>query len=213
MRQAAEKLGVNKNTTMRWRHRFLTSTKADRPASLGGIVEADETFLLESKKGARDLGRPARKRGGSASKRGISDEQVCILVARDRSGGTFDFVTGRGPVTKAQLLDCLPPILGANALLVTDANGAYRAFAQQTGIPHAFVNLRAGIRVAQHACGAIHVQNVNAYHSRFHTWLRRFHGVATRYLSNYLGWLWAIDQQRIRTPETLLRAAIGVFHS
>lgn len=213
VRHAAEKLGVNKNTAMRWRHRFLTSTRTDRPVSLSGIAEADETFLLESKKGARDLGRPARKRGGHASKRGIPDEQVCILVARDRNGSTFDFVTGRGPVTKAQLLEHLPPILAADTLLVTDANAAYRAFAKHTGISHAFINLRSGIRVAQHVKGAIHVQNVNAYHSRFHTWLHRFNGVATRYLVNYLGWRWAIDQQRIHSSETLLRAAIGVFHS
>jgi hypothetical protein len=144
---------------------------------------------------------------------------VCILVARDRGGNTFDFVTGRGPVTKAQLLEHLPPILAADTLLVTDANAAYRAFARQAGVSHAFVSLRAGVGVGvgvvvtEHPRGAIHVQNVNAYHSRFHTWLRRFNGVATRYLSNYLGWRWAIDQQRIHSPETLLRAAIGVFNS
>ena len=213
VRDAAARLAVNKSTSMRWRHRFLEATKADRPASLNGIVEADETFLLESKKGKRDLGRPARKRGGRASKRGISSEQVCILVARDRSGSTHDFVTGNGPVTTAQLVAHLPPILAPDTLLVTDANAAYQAFSRKTGISHAFVNLRAGVRVAEHARGAIHVQNVNGYHGRFHGWLRRFNGVATRYLSNYLGWRWAIDQQRIHSPETLLRAAIGVFHS
>lgn len=213
VRDAAARLAVNKSTSMRWRHRFLNATKADRPASLNGIVEADETFLLESEKGARDLGRAARKRGGRASKRGISIEQVCILVARDRSGSTHDFVTGNGPVTTAQLVAYLPPILAPDTLLVTDANAAYQAFSRKTGISHAFVNLRAGVRVAEHARGAIHVQNVNGYHGRFHGWLRQFNGVATRYLSNYLGWRWAIDQQRIHSPETFLRAAIGVFHS
>jgi len=213
VRKAARLLDVDKNTTMRWRHRFLANTKADRPVSLHGIVEADETFLLESKKGSRKLGRPARKRGGKAAKRGISREQVCILVTRDRTGGTCDFVTGNGPVTTAQLLKHLPPILASDTLLVTDANAAYRAFAKKTGMAHAFVNLHAGIRVAEHARGAIHVQNVNSYHSRFHAWLRHFRGVATRYLPNYLGWRWAIDQQRIHSSETLLRAAIGVFHS
>ena len=81
-------------------------------------------------------------------------------------------------------------------------------FAREFGIAHAAVNLRAGIRVR----GTIHVQNVNAYHSRFHGWLRRFNGVATRYLTNYLGWRWAIDQERIHSPETLLRAAVGVVN-
>jgi transposase-like protein len=209
VRKAAARVGVAKNTSLRWRHRFLTVTKTDHPACLNGIAEADETFLLESQKGARNLQRTARKRGGKASKRGISKEQVCILVARDRSGNTVDFVTGRGPVTVVQLREHLRPVLAPDTLLVTDANKAYQAFARQEGISHEYVNLSAG----EHVRGAVHVQNVNGYHSRFHKWLRRFNGVATRYLPNYLGWCWAIDQERIRTPETLLRATIGVFNT
>jgi transposase-like protein len=209
VRKAAARVEVAKNTSFRWRHRFLTLTKTDRPGCLKGIAEADETFLLESQKGARKLQRPARKRGGKASKRGISSEQVCILVARDRGGNTVDFVTGRGPVTIVQLNEHLRPVLAPDTLLVTDANKAYQAFARQQGISHRYVNVSAGQRVR----GAVHVQNVNGYHSRFHKWLRRFNGVATRYLSNYLGWCWAIDQERIRTSETLLRAAIGVFNT
>jgi hypothetical protein len=46
--------------------------------------------------------------------------------------------------------------------------------------------------------GALHIQNVNAYHSRFKEWLRRFHGVASHYLSNYLGWRWALDGREDR---------------
>jgi transposase-like protein/IS1 family transposase len=209
VRKAAARVKVDKNTSLRWRHRFLMATKTDRPACLNGIAEADETFLLESLKGARNLQRPARERGGKASKRGISKEQVCILVARDRSGNTVDFVTGRGPVTVVQLKEHLCPVLAPDTLLVTDANKAYQAFARQQGISHQYVNMSAG----EHVRGAVHVQNVNGYHSRLHKWLRRFNGVATRYLPNYLGWLWAIDQERIRTSETLLRAAIGVFNT
>ena len=212
VRKAAAKVEVAKNTSMRWRHRFLAATRSDRPARLNGIAEADETFLLKSQKGARVMDRPARKRGGKATKRGISHEQVCILVTRDRSGQTWDFVTGTGPVTKAQLHHCLPPILAPDTLLVTDANQAYRAFAKEAGVAHDFVNVSAGQRVVRQASGAIHVQNVNAYHSRFHGWLRGFRGVATRYLPNYLGWRWAIDQNRIHSPETWLMAATGVFN-
>ena len=93
-------------------------------------------------------------------------------------------------------------------MLVTDANQAYRSFARHQGLSHQYVNVSDGERVR----GAIHVQNVNGDHSRFHTWLSRFNGVATRYLPNYLGWRWAIDQERIRSPETLLKAAIGIFN-
>ncbi len=86
-------VGVPRNTRFRWRHRFLAWGKNDRPEHLHGLTEAAETYFLESGKGARTLGRPTRKRGGSATKRGISDEQICLLVARDRTGQTLDFVT------------------------------------------------------------------------------------------------------------------------
>jgi len=207
VRQAAKACGIHRNTSFRWRHRFLQGAAQDRPAHLSGITEADETYLLESNKGARRLGRAARKRGGSASKRGLSQEQVCVLVARDRMGQTLDFVTGTGPVTKAQLSKYLQPVLYDDALLVSDANATYHYFAAEAGITHEAVNLSQGVRVR----GAFHVQNVNAYHSRLRQWLHRFHGVATRYLSNYLGWRRALDTHRLPTPQALLRAAIGVF--
>ena len=47
------------------------------------------------------------------------------------------------------------------------------------------MNLSAGIRVI---AGVDHVQNVNAYDRRLKGRMRRFHGVATQYLENYLGW-------------------------
>lgn len=207
VRKAASQLGVHRNTTFRWRHRFLSLAKTDRPHGLHGIAEADELYVLESEKGSRNMTRPARRRGGHAHQRGISKEQVCILVARDRTGQTLDFVTGKGALTKAQLHHCLLPFIDKDVLLVTDGHPAYRAFAREAGISHQAVNLRAGIRVQ----GAAHVQNVNAYHSRLRQWLRPFHGVATRYLPNYLGWRWILDARRIRSPETLLKATLGAF--
>jgi transposase-like protein len=205
VRRAALLAGIHKNTSFRWRHRFLANTQSDRHWPLGGITEADETYLLESQKGSRQLDRPPRRRGGTARRRGLSAEHVCILVARDRTGKTFDFVTGRAPLTRGHLRRHLAPVIERDILLVTDSHPAYRAFSLEAGITHRAVNLSARVRVA----GALHVQNVNAYHSRFKEWLGRFHGVASRYLPNYLGWRWALDGGRIGSPELLLRSALG----
>ncbi|MDP3815185.1 MAG: IS1595 family transposase, partial [Pseudomonas sp.] len=64
-----------------------------------------------------------------------------------------------------------------------------------------------GQRVLQ---GAFHIQNVNAYHSRLKNWMTRFHGVATRYLPNYLGWRRMLEsyQQRIH-PDYCIQEAMG----
>ena len=213
VRASASQVGVHRNTAFRWRHRFLEGPRHDRPDRLHGIAEADEMFILESQKGSRKLDRPARKRGGRANKRGISRELDCVLVARDRGGQIVDAVVGRGALTAAQLERHLLPRLDRQVLLVSDAHGAYRSFARKHGIAHEAVNLRAGVRVRHGAAGAIHVQNVNAYHQRFRQWLGHFRGVASRYLPNYLGWRRALDGGRISSAEQLLRIAIRVINS
>ena len=203
VRQAATLAGVHRTTSFRWRHRFVPGAARDRPRQLSAIVEADETYRLESQKGSRRLDRPARQRGGVARRRGINRDHDCLLVARDRSGQTLDFHTGRGQVTAAQLAQCLRPVLPADILLISDAAASYRRFCTEAGITHEAVNVRAGLR----ARGAIHIQNVNAWHSRFKSWLARFRGVASRYLANYSGWQRVLDAHCLTTPASLLCAA------
>src|SRR5438067_3660368 len=85
VRDAAKVVGVHRTTSFRWRHRFVPGAARDRPAMLTAIVEADETYRLESQKGSRKLKRQPRKRGGMASRRGINREHDCLLVARDHN--------------------------------------------------------------------------------------------------------------------------------
>ena len=49
---AAKRCGIAVSTAFRWRHRFLTEINTSTE-KLKGIVEADETFFLESRKGDR----------------------------------------------------------------------------------------------------------------------------------------------------------------
>ena len=204
VRAAAELVGVHRTTSFRWRHRFVPGAACKRPVLLEGMVEADETYMLESQKGSRHLTRPPRRRGGVARRRGISREHECLLVARDRSKRTLDFHTGRGPVSATRLKECLLPVLAPDVVLISDSAAAYRVFAQDAGIAHEAVNLRAGIK----ARGAIHLNNVNGWHARFKTWLKRFNGIASRYLANYSGWQRFLDDGALRTPAQLLTAII-----
>jgi len=57
------------------------------------------------------------------------------------------------------------------------------------------------------------VQNVNAYHRRLRDWLAPFHGVASRYLPNYLGWRRMLDGGKVTSADQLFRLAIGPIHS
>lgn len=182
LRKTATRLGVHVETAFRWRHRFLKEPKSLKPQRLEGTVEADETYFLKSEKGARKLSRPARKRGGKAAKRGLSDEQVPVLIARDTAKATTDqMLADRSAKSIAEVLG---PVVAKQAILVSDGAQAYRAFANEASIVHVALNLSEG----QRSWGVYHIQNVNNYCSRLKTWMRRFNGVATKYLDSYLGW-------------------------
>ena len=88
IKASSARCGIAPSTAHRWRHRFLAAVR-QAPNRLAGIVDADETFVLESRKGERKLECKPRRRGGKAKNRGLSREQVPILVAADRGGATL----------------------------------------------------------------------------------------------------------------------------
>ncbi len=205
LHQVCERLHVAQSTAFRWRHRFLALPQTVQARALIGIAEADEMYYLHSCKGQRHgIGRPARKRGGKAAKRGLSGEQVPVLIARDRIGNTANFVLGA--VTAQEIRTVLRPILPADTVLCTDGGTALAAAARHLDVEHRPVNLSRGIRVQ----GAWHVQNVNAYGSRLRNWMIRFKGVATKYLANYLGWFRALDRSPRFSPDPVQLLALAV---
>lgn len=207
VRKSAAAVGVHPNTAFRWRHRFLALPSTEQAIKLAGIAEADETYFLESQKGKRQgLTRSPRKRGGKASKRGTSEEQTAVLICRDRTGSTANFILERAD--KAHIGAVLKPLLAPDTILCTDGAKSFSAVAKDLGIIHRPVNLAAGQRVV---AGVYHVQNVNAYDSRLKEWMHRFHGVATHYLGNYLGWRRLIERhERDISPTEFLRAVLGM---
>ena len=206
VRKAAQRCGIHKNTSFRWRHRFLTRPADCKAEHLHGIVEADETYFPYSCKGQRHLSRPPRQRGKQIHARGTGAEQVPVLVVRDRAGATADVQL---PVSNTQVVTaCLSPLLPGDSILCSDGATVYRQAAHHLGIRHRPINLAQGIRVV---AGVYHIQNVNAYDSRLKSWMKRFHGVATKYLKNYLGWRrWLERWGPDNSPRVGLYAALGL---
>lgn len=204
LRKAAARVGVHLETSFRWRHRFLATSKEAKPERLSGIVEADETFILKSAKGSRGLvGRAPRKRGGKPKKTGTSpDDYDIVLIARDRSGATTDHILY--DLTAPTTAEVLKPIVAKDAVLVSDGRDAYAAFAHAESILHIAIIASHG----EHVYRGFHIQNVNAYTSRLKSWLRPFRGVASWHLPSYLGWRRSVDRLAGGfTPERCLQAA------
>ena len=165
-----------------WRHRFLKAMASHQAVREEGIVEVDETFFLESFKGQRGLPRPARQRGGKGRTRGTGPDYIPVMVVQDRAGHLADFQLEQ--LNAKAVKAVLEPLIAPDAVLCSDGAGVYASFSKSQGMTHQVVHNRAGERVV----GAYHIQHVNGYHRRLKEWMERFHGVATHYLRNYLGW-------------------------
>lgn len=198
LQQTADQIGIHISTAFYWRHKVLNALKALTTDNLQGVVESDEKFFLESNKGKNQVAklgkRKPRKRGGKASKRGLSSEQVCIVVAMDREGHIVNKTAGRGRITANEIDKAIGSHLSNDVILCTDHATNYKNFAVKKGLEHKTLNASKKQRVVEKV---YHIQHVNSYHSRLEDWInRRFKGVATKYMDNYLAWLRFLEISR-----------------
>ena len=197
--KAAAKCGIDRTTAFRWRHRFLQdSGKASQPCT--GITEIDETYFRESYKGKKLAHRNPRKRG-KLSVRGLSKDQVPVVIARDRNGHVHDAVLGSR--TAREVSVHLGQAISPESMLCIDNSRILIKFAKTRALPFETVNpkQRRGREKV------FHVQNINAYHSRQKTWLVRFHGVATGRLANSLCWR-RLHEQNMQTLEDWFKVTV-----
>ncbi|MGM0366218.1 MAG: transposase [Actinomycetota bacterium] len=96
LEEIAKEVCISVPTAFSWRHKILDGLKNIEDEDLFGIMEADDIFLLASKKSSKNLDRKPRKRGGKSKKRGISRGQVCVLAARDKKSHTLSDIANFG---------------------------------------------------------------------------------------------------------------------
>jgi transposase-like protein len=187
LRKAAEEIGgVTYVTLFYWRHKVLSALKRLDIEHFDGITELDETYFLYSEKGRRNITeRKPRHRGGKAKKRGISNEQVGVLVACDRHKQNTLRVAGTGRASAERLEQMLGNKMAKDIVLCSDADNAIKTFAGEHKLEHVVLNAKKKQRVKH---GIYHIQNVNSCHRELKDWMDRFRGVATKYLDNYLAW-------------------------
>ena len=152
------------------------------------------------------LVRPASRRGGKAAKRGLSAEQIPVIVARDRRGATLDAVLPR--LDARSLQEAFGDRITPATDFCCDGGSAITAFARRARLT---VHVLPAPGVPKPEEPEFHINNVNAYHGRLKEWMRRFHGVATENLPAYLSWrrtLEALDE--IADPAPWIAAAAGL---
>jgi transposase-like protein len=189
IRKSAQKCDITIQTSFRWRHRILAALEMQQSNTLlEGIVESDDVFVPYSQKGQRNLDREPRKRGKGvfeAKKRGISEEQVAIVISHDRKDNKHLKVATRGRISEDDLKKVLDGVVKKESILCTDSHPSYIAYAKGEEIEHKTIKANAKQYVRE---GKYHIQHVNQTAQELKKWLDGFNGVSTKYLQNYLNW-------------------------
>ena len=187
VRRSAEIFGINKETAFIWRHKVLDALQnMQNSVELNGVVEADETFFALSFKGNHKksttftMPRKAHKRGKDIHTRGLSHEQVCVPCAVNCNGLSIAKITNLGRVGAKDIHHAFDNRIEPNSILCTDAIACYNDLVRTEKLE--LIQLKTG----KSKLGIYHIQHINSYHSMLKNFMIRFHGVATKYLNNYL---------------------------
>mgnify|MGYP002536144008 FL=1 len=210
IRKSAKIVGINIATSFFWRHKILDCISAFLGTGhVDGLIEADEVFFAENFKGTKTINMPreSHKRGKSIKKRGISKEQICIATALDRQGNLIIEPLCKGRMTYKELENLYKGHIGENSILCTDSHKSYIRFATDFNLDHK------RIKTGKHKEDIYHIQHINNLHSNLKRWMRRFNGVASKYISNYMHWfkwlrIFESDKDSIKTKNFIVQSNV-----
>ena len=202
LRKAAAACKIHRNTAFMWRHKILDALAQYQNSRepMTGIIEADDTYFRLSFKGSKWRTRKAPKPGLS------KDNLACVSCAVDRNGQRYSKISACGKPKAEALRKVYRNRLSKHAVVCTDKCTSYRKY----GKNRSFTHIRLAGAMARR--GRYHSQNVNAYHSRLKRFMKKFLGVATKYLNNYLVWFNLIIEGA-RTRIALLKLCIKAVTS
>jgi len=172
--KTADSLDLHHETVFNMRHKILYAMEQSlmaKPATLNGVCETDETYVLESVKGRKipaDYHRKPRKHGAKASKRGISDEYICVMSSVTGDGENIAVAANRASPSCQEIFDVLGNRIVDDTVILCDGNENYDTLEEKCTVAH-----------------TKRINKVNGFHSCIKERLDGMRGVATRYLNRY----------------------------
>ena len=184
--KTAEKTGISHNAAFNMRHKILLVLEAKlkkEPAKMSGISELDETYVLECEKGRKfgeDAPRKPRKHGAVASKRGISNEQICIMTGAQRGGAVYAQTVNRAHPSNDEIKAVFKDHIAPGSVAFTDGLKGYKCLESEVDCV-----IESVPNEVQKRTGTANLNNLNGFHSHIQSVYRHYRGVATKYLNRY----------------------------
>ncbi len=187
--------GISEHTALDWRLRIFEALESlAEHVQLSGVIDADDTRVPYNLKGNHGpdfvMPRTSRKRGGQNTHANYHKNQICVLCAIDKQGRSFSRCVGFGKPNAKRLIEGCQGKLCVNedTVLVSDGDRAFGALVRKDAIPRHEIRIpeKKGGKRYPAVIDDMHLQKINAYHSRLKSFLRPAHGTASRYLPGML---------------------------
>ena len=186
IRRIAEENNISVLTSFRIRHKILYALKKfiDN-ISLSGEIQSDEKYFSINLKETKpeNMPRYSKKRTSTKSPyRGISHHKICVVSSIDEFDNLLLKIVGLGRCTTKMLKDSLGKKLNNAKSIIADSASAYQEFCIENSL------ILNAIPSGFHSDGIYSISEINGIHSQLETWLKKFRGVSTRHLQEYLNW-------------------------
>lgn len=179
LKSTAAKLNINEMTVFRMRHKYLRFLEElESPYILEGQIELDEKYFPRNHKGQKIENIKSKKRGEPASKRGLSDEQVCVLTGIERFGKAVVHAFNMARPKSQDILN-LEKYIQEKSNIWTDGLTSYRELIDKK---HCILKV---VKTKQEYDVINHLNNVNSFYSKMESAYSRYKGVASKYINRY----------------------------
>ena len=181
--RTAESLMLNHETVFNMRHKILFCLEDEElrnPTILEGVCEADETYVLESYKGAEitsNFRDKPRKNGAVATMPGVSNEYICICAGVERSGSAIALTVNRATASKNDIERVFGERVDSSTMLLSDGAKGY-GILEKTGKCKV-------VNANKEEDDFFNISTVNNFHSSIKQMYRNARGFATKYLNRY----------------------------
>ncbi len=205
VREVSARLGINKDTALRWRHRLSEAYERRYRGPIRDSAVAISAHLQRtSEKGLRPQNRAPRRVSRYPFRGLLSDrEHVVLVFLSDRTEGAGGYTAirlnaGRPSSFHWELL--LDPLLTGKSDLITRTgkHSSLCTYARRLGhrvidpTRKSEVPLTPGREGAeppvQREVAQKMLRRAQSHRASWRRWIPRFHGIATRYLRHYLAW-------------------------
>ena len=203
--KTAENLDLHHETVFNMRHKILYCVEQSliaNPTELTGVCETDETYVLESVKGSKipkDYHREPRKHGAVASKRGISNEYVCVCTSVTGDGKNVAISANRATPSSQEILGVFGERVNEDTVVLCDGAQSYNVLEDKCTV-----------------ATTKRINKVNGFHSFIKERLEAARGVATIYLNRYnalFAKVYAADKSVVDDIFELMTSQTGLYNT